>query len=891
MAEQVAERRALLTDGRQLTIRPVRADDEVRLVRLHDGLSERSMYLRFFSVNRLAAAEFVRRAVSSEGVFGHSVLAELGGEVVGMATYQALSSPRAAEVALAIADEFQSRGVGTLLFEYLVSHARRNGVESFHAEMLAENGTIYRLFTDSGLPAQTRREDDTLIVEISLRYDEKYLDVVSERERRADVTSMGPLLAPSSVAVIGASTREHTVGNAILRHLLVGEFRGMVYAVNSHADTVAGLTAYPDVASLPEVPDLAVLAVPADAVPGVAEQCGRRGVRALVVISSGMTGSGPDSSGGQLRKIVARHGMRLVGPNCLGIINTDPSVALDATFARANAPRGNVGIVTQSGGIGIALLESMSRIGIGVSTFVSTGDKYDVSSNDLLMWWSGDPRTDIAVVYVESFGNPRKFARLARHLAAHKPVVAVRAAGSPVAQRAARSHTAATATPGVTRDALFRQAGVIPTDGLQETLDVVALLSHQPLPAGRGVAIVSNVGGGGVLAADAASRYGVELPSLSATTIDELAAVLPANASTANPVDTTAGIDAATFAEAIRITASDPAVDTLVAIVAPTALGTLQEFFADATLDLPVPYVVVDMGQEVGLSARTAAAGVRPVPTYLDPSAAIRAVAHVAAYSSWLARDPGSMVPVSGTDRDTAQQTVDGFLAAHPDGGWLDWVDLDSIARSYRLPVAAGTVVTDAAAAVAAFADAHGPVAAKAMVAGLVHRTDQRAVVVGLDTAEDVQATYERMALRFGSELNGVLIQPMVPSGLELLVGVTQDEAFGPLLQVGAGGVATDLEKDRAARLLPLTDRDAAEMVESLRVAPMFRGFRGAAPLDVTAVEDTMRRVARLADDLPSIAEVDINPLIVHPQGCTAVDVKIRVAPASGADPYLRRLR
>ncbi len=891
MAEQVAERRALLTDGKQLTIRPVRADDEIRLVRLHDGLSERSMYMRFFSVNKLAAAEFVRRAISSEGVFGHSVLAELDGDVVGMATYQALSSPRTAEVSLAIADECQSRGVGTLLFEYLVSHARQHGVESFHAEMLAENGAIYRLFTDSGLPAQTRREDDTLIVEISLRYDEKYLDVMSERERRADVASMAPLLAPSSVAVIGASRRDHTVGNAILRHLLVGEFRGMVYAVNSRADSVAGLTAYPDVAALPEVPDLAVLAVPADAVPGVAEQCGRRGVRALVVISSGLTGSGPDSPGSEVRKIVAHHGMRLVGPNCLGVVNTDPSVALDATFARANAPRGNVGIVTQSGGIGIGLLESLSRVGLGVSTFVSTGDKYDVSSNDMLMWWSGDSRTDVAVVYVESFGNPRKFARLARQLAAHKPVVAVRAAGSPAAQRAARSHTAATATPGVTRDALFRQAGVIPTDGLQETLDVVALLSHQPLPAGRGVAIVSNVGGGGVLAADAASHYGVELPSLSASTIDGLAAVLPANASLANPVDTTAGIDPAAFAEAIRITAADPSVDALVAIVAPTALGTLQELFADTTLDLPVPFVMVDMGQEVGLSAHTAATGMRPIPTYLDPSAAIRAVAHVAAYSSWRTRDPGSVVAVSGTDRDTAQQTVDGYLADHPEGGWLEWADLDAIARSYRLPVAPGTVATDATAAVAAFTDAHGPVAAKALVAGLVHRTDQRAIVVGLDTADDVKATYERMALRFGPELDGVLIQPMVQSGLELLVGVTQDEAFGPLLQVGAGGVATDLEKDRAARLLPLTDRDAAEMVESLRIAPLFHGFRGAPPLDVAAVEDTMRRVARLADDIPSIAEVDINPLIVHPDGCSAVDLKIRVAPSAGTDPYLRRLR
>ncbi|MBO0881034.1 MAG: GNAT family N-acetyltransferase, partial [Mycobacterium sp.] len=570
MSQTTESVRALLVDGEQIELRPAIHADEFALIRLHDELSERSVYLRFFTINYAAGADFVHRLLELERPSGYCLVAVLAGEIVGMVSYQTLETPQRAEVALIVADRCQSRGVGTLLLEHVVSYARQHAINVFHAEVLAENSRMLRVFSDIGLTPSTRLVDGTLQVEIPLRYDDSYLDAIMVRERRADVASLTPLLEPTSVAVIGVSHRGVGAGYAVLTHLLEAGFHGPIHAVSPHAVQIAGVRAYPSVAEIPEPPELAVLAVPAAHVPDVAEQCGKCGVKALVVLSSGLT----SAAANRLIDSVHRFGMRMVGPNCIGLANTEPTVALDASFTQRTAASGHVGIVTQSGGIGIALLESLAQAGLGVSTFVSTGDKYDVSSNDLLLWWGQDNRTKVAVVYVESFGNPRKFSRLARHVAAQTPIVAVRAAASPAAQRAAQSHTAASATPAVTRDALFRQAGVIPTDDLQETVEVVALLSTQPIPDGSRVAIISNAGGGGVLAADACDRYGLQLATISNR--DALTALLGTAATVANPIDTSAGVSPDIFADSITEAAADPNVDAVLAIIAPTALGDLR---------------------------------------------------------------------------------------------------------------------------------------------------------------------------------------------------------------------------------------------------------------------------------------------------------------------------
>ena len=884
--------RAVLTDGRQVTIRPVRPSDEESLVRLHAELSERSMYLRFFTVNRAAAVEFARRVVHNEGLMTRSILIDHDGQLIALGTYQNLTAATEAEVAFAVADHWQGLGVGTLLLEHLASHARLHGVERFKAEVLVENGKMIRVFRDAGLAVRTRVEHDILHVDVPLTVDEQFLDIVAERERRADIASLQALLRPTAVAVVGASARPRSVGNALLRHLCDAGFQGRVYPVNLRGGEIEGLAVYRSVTELPEAPDLAVIAVPAVQVPGVAEECGARGIRAVVTVSAGLHVDGPDSPGWRLRHEAWQYGMRLVGPNCIGVVNTDPDVRLDATFTSGLATPGEVGIVTQSGGVGIALLELLPHAGLGVSTFVSTGDKYDVSSNDLLMWWSRDLRTRAAIMYVESFGNPRKFARLARHFSHNKPLITVRTAGSPEAQRAAHSHTASTATSAVTRDALFRQAGVVATDSLTEAIETLAVLAHQPLPHGDRVAVVTNAGGAGVLAAEACSRAGLVLPALSGEARRVLGELLPECASTANPVDATATVTEETFGEVVDAVARTGEIDALVSVVAPTAVAAFTGI--DALLSrVAVPVVAVRLGQHASVSAQrlTNDATCHIVPVYADPDGAVRGLARACQYAAWRRRDPGVVPSLDGVDRDKARGVVAAAVEKLPPEGWLDPTTVAQLAACYGLPIVKAVEAGTEEAAARAFAETGGAVAMKAIVAGLIHRTEEHALRTGLRSEYAVRGAYREMSERWSNRLAGVLIQPMVEPGLELLVGVTQDDTFGALVQLGAGGVTTDLMADRSLRLLPLTDVDAREMLGSLRVTPLLTGFRGTEGCDVAAVEDTLHRVARLAEDLPQLSELEMNPLIVHSKGCAAVDLKIRLTPREATDPYLRRLR
>jgi acyl-CoA synthetase (NDP forming)/GNAT superfamily N-acetyltransferase len=898
MPEQQGPVSAVLRDGRQVTLCPSRAEDEPALAVLYASLAGRDVYLRFPCGSRRGAADLAREA-AGPAPFGYSVTAWENDELIGIAAYQGLGSPHEAEVTVAVAVPWQSRGVGTLLLEHLVSHARLRGIESFQAEVPSGDAEMLRVLDDlglagtpvahaTGLPggaeasllASTGQRDDFVAIEVSLRYDDRYLEAVAERESHADVRSLRPVFAPRSVAVIGASRRDSSVGNAVVRHLLAAGFRGTVYPVNPHADEIAGTPAYPSVSALPEVPDLAVIAIPAPAVAAAAEECGQRGVGGLAVLSAGFT----DQDADRLRRAVRQYGMRMVGPNCIGVANTDPGVALDATFTKRVAGAGAVGVLTQSGGIGFAVSELLHSIGLGVSTFASVGDKYDVSGNDLLLWWRHDDRTKVAIIYLESFGNPRKFARLARQLARRTPLVVVRAGGSKVAQRAARSHTAATATPAVNRDELFRQAGVVATDDLAEAIDAVAFFSCQPLPAGHRVALVCNTGGAGVLAADACARYGLEVPPLAPATQDALAAILPGTgAAVTNPVDTTAGISAELFGRVLETVAADPAIDAIIPILTPTAVSPTEQVLDALPAGVPVAAVLLGQPEALTLHGK--------VPVYTSTTAAVLAVSHAADYAASRVREPGTVPELAGIDKDAATAAIGAFLAEHPQGGWLDGPALEAVIRGYGLPVAPSTVVHDAGTAVKALTALGGSVAMKALVAGLVHRSDEHAVIVGVQSADDAREAYERLAAQYGGRLSGVLVQQLVPPGTEMLVGCVQDATFGPLVQVGAGGVTTDVVKDRSARLLPLTDRDARDMIGSLRMAPLLTGFRDAPPLDVAALAETLHRVARLADDLPSVVELDINPLILHPSDCTAVDVKIHVAEATAADPYLRQLR
>ena len=681
--------------------------------------------------------------------------------------------------------------------------------------------------------------------------------------------------------------------------------------MNPHGGDIEGIPAAATLAALPEVPDLAVVTVPARAVLDVAQECGKRGVRAMVVITSGLTSA---QSAGLLD--ACRHwGMRLVGPNCFGV--AVPDLGLDATFAVHHPAAGSAGLVVQSGGVGVALLEHFSRLGIGISSFASIGDKLDVSSNDMLQWWAEDGTTRLAVLYLESFGNPRKFARTAARVSATMPVLTVHAGRSVPGQRAAASHTAAAAAPLITRQALFEQAGIIATTSFGELLEAAVLLASQPVPAGSRVCIVSNAGGAGVLAADACVEAGLSVATPSHTAQAHLAEILPPGAALGGPVDTTAAVSAGAFSAALSTVAFDTGVDAVIALIVPTAASALLPALSAARLPVPLAAVVLDQPDAVQLlpatgdepaggyrypghrptpaqadGGRAAGAGLGSVgvPAYAYPESAAKALARAARYGSWRSRPVDTVPELEGIRTAEARALIARFLDQMPGGGWLPADEADRLLRCYQLPMVTSRLAVTADEAAAAAAEVGGPVALKAEVPGLVHKSDAGAVLLGLDTPEAARAAFDSLAARFAGNFSGALIQPMIASGTEVIIGVVQEPVFGPLIVFGLGGVATDVLDDHAARLAPLTTTDADNLIHSIRAAPLLLGHRGQPPANVAALRDALLRISRLADDLPQVAELDLNPVIARPDGITVVDARIRVTSHGQADPFLRQL-
>jgi acyl-CoA synthetase (NDP forming)/RimJ/RimL family protein N-acetyltransferase len=888
---------ALLADGTTVEIRPATPGDQTMVRELHEAMSPDNAYLRFFSLSKLSAGREAERVCRPPAPDHEALLALAGGELVGVATYEADGADGAAEVAFAVADHMHGRGVGTLLLEHLVSAACRRGVHTFIGPVLAENTPMRKVFSDAGLSVRGQMREGVVEFTCTLPHGDAdpgwdpYLDAVGRREGQADVASLRHVFRPDSVAVVGASRRTGTVGRAILHNIVTGGFQGQVYAVNPHATRMEGVPCLPSVATLPGPVDLAVIAVPAAAVPAVADECGRRGVKAMVVITSGLD----VPQGADLLATCRRYGMRLVGPNCFGI--AVPGIGLDATFAARHPAPGAVGLMLQSGGLGFALVDHLSRLGLGISSFASVGNKYDISGNDLLMWWEQDHTTKLAMLYIESFGNPRKFARTARRVGRTMPILAVEAGRSAAGQQAAASHTAAVATPLVTREALFEQAGIVATDSLGELLEVAALLASQPVPAGRRVAVISNVGGAGVLAADACTQFGLTVHKLSTETRRRLHGLVPPAGAVGGPVDTTAAIPEASFRRCLELVAADEGVDAMLALVLPTAAtGDLVTAVRAADVDVPLAAVVLDQAEAVRLLPRPADSVPGPtpdqpgtVPAYADPEAAAHALARAATYGAWRSRPAGHIRELGDVREQDARGLVRAFLDTSPKGGWLPPDQVAALLGWYGIPLASLTPVTSADEAARVAAELGGPVVLKADVPGLVHKTDAGAVQLDLHTETEVRQAYALLTGTFGPRTR-VLAQPMITGGTEVIIGVAQEPVFGPLIIFGLGGVATDVLGDHAARLAPLTDTDADALIHAIRSAPLLLGHRGTAPADLAALTDTLLRVSRLADDLPEVAELDLNPVIARPDGVSAVDARIRLAPAASHDPFLRKL-
>ena len=660
-----------------------------------------------------------------------------------------------------------------------------------------------------------------------------------QKSEAASRPNLDVLLSPKTIAVIGASHKPDTIGNKLFRNLLYQDFQGVVYPVNPTVESVAATRAYPTILDVPGPVDLAIIIVPADLVYEVAEQCGQKGVKAIVVISAGFGESRPAGIEKQkkLLEIIRKYRMCMVGPNCMGIINTGP-VSMNATFSEVYPPSGNVAMGTQSGALGLAILEYAKNLNIGLSTFVSLGNSVDVSSNNLLRYWEKDPATHVVLLYLESFGSPRQFARIARAFTRTKPIIAVKSGRTPAGSRAAASHTGALVTSEVALEALFKQVGIIRVDTLEELFDAATLIAHQPLPVGKRVVILTNGGGPGILTADACSAKGLEVPILSKNTADSLRSVLRSDASVANPIDMTAQATTEQYRQALKILAKDKDIDILIVIFIPPVLTRPEEVAA----------VIREIAPEFRKRGKTMLAsfmGTRGaaqelgskeqgyVPSFTFPESAASAVYGASEYSEYLKKPKGSIPSFEDINKEKAVELINTTLAKSLKRPlWLNSLDVFKLLSFYGIKVAPVELASDAGEAAQKAKNLGFPVAVKLFSDTITHKTDVGGVVLNVDSEKAVAQAFGNIQKRLkeagkDSEMQGVLVQKMIKAGVETIVGVTQDKSFGPLIIFGLGGIYTELFNDVNTRIHPLTDIEANEMIHSVKAYRLLEGWRG----------------------------------------------------------------
>lgn len=887
----------ILRDGGSIHIRAIRPDDKQRLIDHFQRLGKRSVYFRFFSAKRHLTDEELVRFTEVDFVRHVALVATLrdgsAERIIGVGRYMACEDepgqPPRAEVAFAVADEHQGRGIGTLLLEHLVRLAQHNGISEFEAEVLGENNRMLGVFGHAGFVVRRSMEGGIVHVCFPTEETPQFLEASLARERTAAAQSVRNMLHPRSVAVVGASRETGTIGAALMANLQRCGFSGPVYAVNPHAAEIAGVRSYPSLRAIGDPVDLAVIAVPAPLVEAAVIDAAGAGARGVVVISAGFAEVSAEGRALQDRitASVRAAGMRMVGPNCMGILNTDPAICLNATFAPNWPPPGNIGMLSQSGALGLAILDYVRALHIGISTFVSVGNKADVSGNDLLCYWAEDPATEVIVLYLESFGNPRRFARIAPEVARAKPIVAVKSGRSAAGTRAASSHSAALASLDVAVDALFEQAGVIRSNTLEELFDVAALLSSQPVPPGPRVGVVTNAGGPGILLADACEAHGLTLPDLGPATLGALRALLPPAAGLSNPIDMIASASPEQYAAAIEAVGADPAVDALVVIYIPPMVSEPEAVAAAiargaGTVPREKPVLTVFISSK-GAPPMLGTGPRGQLPSYSFPENAALALAQAERYGRWRRRPRGTPVTLDRIRAETIRAVIDRVLRGADGRRWLGPEDLATVLRAAGIEFAAAeqTAVGDAVAT----AERMGyPLVAKAIAPDVLHKSDAGGVVLGLESPEAVAAAVDAIAAsmrRIGARLDGVLLQRQVAGGIEALVGVTTDPTFGPLIVCGLGGVLVELLRDVAFRLPPVTDVDAAEMLAKLRATKLLDGYRGAPPGDRDALISVVMRLSALVEIVPEVCELDLNPVkVLAPgQGAIAVDGRMRVGP------------
>lgn len=882
---------AVLKDGKTVRVRPILASDGEGLQNLVQGMSSQSAYFRFFRVKNSLTDEEIEQFTVLDYADRMAFVAIASGELIGVGRYDRQEEGNEAEVAFAVAEGHRQRGVASLLIEHLTRYARTQDIDRFNAFVLAENHSMMRVFRNAGFAMERSFEDGMYVVKFPTEESEERLEIENQRERRAISASMMPIFYPHSVAVIGAGRNATSIGGRLFRNLIRGEFTGPVFPVNPSASVVQSVKAYPSVLDVPDPIDLAFISVPAEHVLAVVKECAEKGVRGIVVISAGFgeTGSEGRARERALLAVVRSSGMRMVGPNCMGLLNTDPVVSMDGQFGPVAPPRGNVAMSSQSGALGIAILDYAKRLNIGISSFVSVGNKVDVSGNDLLLFWEDDPATDVILLYLESFGNPRRFGRIARRIGRKKPIVVVKSGRSAAGARAASSHTGSLASADAAVDALFHQSGVIRLDTLESMFDVTSLLANQPLPKGPRVAVLTNAGGPAILAVDALEAQGLEVVEFSAGLRARLRKVLSQDASVTNPVDMIASAGPEQYAAGFSLLLESDEIDAVLVILIPTSADGAIET-AQAIRDTGDKYdgdkTLLAVYMSSGGAPDELSTGRNRLPTYPFPEQAARALAKALGYAQWREADPGAVVQFEDVDPLSARAIVDAAVsratagASEDEGLWLDPDEVEGVLGAYGLSLPFSKVVTTAEQAVVEWSKLGRPVVLKVVAPSALHKSDIGGIVLDLNDAQAVRSAFDQV-MSVADDAEGVLVQEFLAGGHEVLIGMTEDPNFGPLIVFGLGGVFVELIGDVSFRIHPVTDVDAHNMVSEVKAARLLDGYRGGDAGDIPAVEDAILRISALVQDLPEVVEMDLNPVKVRlpGDGISVVDARIRVCP------------
>ena len=881
----------LLKDGTTATLRPIQFEDGPLLITFLKHVSEDTRHKRFFgNVSVETATAKLLEPVSDNISLGLVVVVgDEAPQIVAHGEYRHDPDSQGAEVAFIVSDQSQGKGLGTLLLERLVLSACRQGINHFYADTETSNVHMREVFKTSGFDIKEDLDGPDVRITFDITPTANSVSRFELHERVATVASLLPFFKPRNVAVVGASRNPDSIGYRILENLIINHFNGPVYPVNPKAKVVGSVLAYPSVGAIPGEVDLAIITAPSPAISSILDDCGQKGVRAAIIISAGFAELG-DAGRKQQEALVQKargYGMRLIGPNCLGLLSTSPEVRLNASFSPVFPPHGAIAMSSQSGALGLAVLELARDRDLGLSSFVSLGNKADVSGNDLLQYWEDDPETKVILLYLESFGNPTRFARLARRVARSKPVLAVKAGRSKAGSKAASSHTAALAASETAVEALFQQTGIIRADTLEELFDVAALLANQPLPPGPRVGIVTNAGGPAILATDALEAEGLILLEPHPATKEKLAAVLPVTASLNNPVDMIASADASTYRTVVEAMLHDPNLDTLIVMFIPVGLATVSDVSSAIRQAVESarqqgntkPVMVCLMtGQTVG----SLTIDKETLPLYRFPEPAAKALGQVWRYTTWRNTPLGTLPELDRIDLKVARNICQ--QAQKRKGDWLSPKEVATLLQSFGLNIVKSETVTNADEAVKAAERIGYPVVVKIVSSTLLHKSEWQGVKLNLTNATEVKQACNDMYRRLEEEnqqsaLVGFLIQPMISDGTEVMIGVTTDPLFGPLIGFGLGGIHVEVLRDIVFRISPLTDIDANAMIKGIKGYRLLEGFRGAAPADINGLKMMLLRISRLVEECPEIAELDLNPIRAREtdKGCIILDARIRL--------------